>query len=99
VEQEQDPPLSLIKLNSVAEKEEGWLQVHATFHICVHITILDQVSHGDGRCCGSGMFIPDQDQDPKIYSSRISYPGSYVLCKKVVAKLGAYGFSRVVDPD
>ena len=27
VEQEQDPPLSLIKLNSVAEKEEGWLQV------------------------------------------------------------------------
>jgi hypothetical protein len=31
VEQEQDPPLSLIKLNSVAEKEEGWLQVNTSF--------------------------------------------------------------------
>ena len=27
VEIEQDPPDSLIKLNSVAEKEEGWIQV------------------------------------------------------------------------
>ncbi len=31
VEQEQDPPLSLIKLNSVAEKEEGWLQVGPSY--------------------------------------------------------------------
>ncbi len=31
MEQEQDPPLSLIKLNSVAEKEEGWLQVGPSY--------------------------------------------------------------------
>ena len=32
VEIEQDPPDSLIKLNSVAEKEEGWIQVSAVVY-------------------------------------------------------------------
>jgi len=43
VEQEQEPPLSLIKLNSVAEKEEGWLQVLSTLSFQRMSLLIDSI--------------------------------------------------------